>query len=366
MAISQEKFVAITSKRVVTSQVISGFGALLVCDGSANTASGATVVAKTFQSYQEFEEDTVTSALMSTASKKAVENFFAIGNGNAPLTVAIAAGASGTAASAIAAVTTNWKIAFSADFQSTTASGDDPSPLDAFVTAVNAAGGVAVACVNSVTASAAVAAVDYASDDVIKMAAYAAADCALIPAILATTNYSNYIKKYFMASAGSITAFCTNDTDYETLIAAKFNFVGSIKTFGSSVKYLLGATTSKGTDLVSYFGQLWIEAQCKDNILNLMANEILTSANAIADVKNCVVDAATAGVTNGLIVVGKQFDADDSARIIGLTGSEDGVNTVVTNGFWIDAAIVSNQVSYVLVYADATGIKKVDGTHYIV
>lgn len=366
MAISQEKFVAITSKRTVSPTTISGFGALLVCDGSENTASGATVVAKTFQSYSEFVADTATAALMSTASKKAVENFFEIGNGNAPLTVAIAAGASGTAASAIAAVTTNWKIAFSADFQSTTASGDDPSPIAAFVSAVNAAGGIAVACITTATASGAVAAIDFSSDTIIKMAAMAAADCALIPAILASTDYSNSIKKYFMASAGTIAAYCTNDTDYETLIAAHFCFVGQIKTFGSSVKYLLGATTSKGTDLVSYFGQIWLEAQCKDNILSLMATEILTAGNAVPDVKIQVANAASAGKANGIIIVNKQFTDGERANIVSLTGDEDSVEVIVMNGYWLDAAISNGKVDYILVYADATGIKKVDGTHYIV
>lgn len=366
MAISQEKFVAITSKRAISPSTISGFGALLVCDGSENTATGASVVAKSFQSYAEFVADTATTALMSTASKKAVENFFSIGNGAAPLTVAIAAGADGTAASAIAAVTTNWTIAFSADFQSTTASGNDPSPIAAFVSAVNAANGIAVACVTTATASGAVAAIDYSSDTIIKMAADNAADCALIPAILASTDYSNRIKKYFMASVGTIAAYCTSDTDYETLVAAHFCFVGQIKTFGASVKYLLGATTSKGTDLVSYFGQLWLEAQCKDNILNLMSSEMLTAANAVPDVKIQVVNAASAGRANGLIIVNKQFTESERANIISLTGNEDAVDSVVISGYWVDAALSNGKVDYILVYADATGIKKVDGTHYIV
>jgi hypothetical protein len=169
-----------------------------------------------------------------------------------------------------------------------------------------------------------------------------------------------------MAPAGTIAAYCTNDTDYETLVAAHFCFVGQIKTFGSSVKYLLGATTSKGTDLVSYFGQIWLEAQCKDNILELMAKEILTTVNAVTDVKIQVANAAYAGKANGIIIVNKEFTDAEKANIISLTGEEDSVETVVINGYWLDATIANNKVDYILVYADATGIKKVDGTHYIV
>ena len=365
MAISQSKFVSVSSTRTATGTSISGFGALLVCGSSANTGTGAKIETGSYDTYTALE--TALGSKMSTASKKAAAAFFSLSNGRAPLKVCIAldgSDATGLGA-AITAVTGSWLIAFSGDYQDTVA-GEGAQLVTTFATAVKASGGVPLVCTNVANAATAFGSLNDQGTISYATTSSEPEQCALIPSILATTDYTNTIKQYCFAKAGTLSAAVTDDTTYDTLVAANVNFMGEVKSFGGSKKFLMMGVCSDGTDLISYFGQCWLEEQCKANIMNLMSETVLTDGNSVGEVKNQVAIAASMGLANGVIVVGKQFSETEAANIESISGDAEAAGLVSDKGFWLDASIANHIVHYILIYADATGVKKVTGNHVIV
>ena len=364
MAISQSKFVNIESTRLSSGDPIFGFNALLVCSGDKNNAEGAVVEHGVY--YTNAELLTSLGEKMTENAKDAAKKFFSVSNGRAKLLITIATN-SGTVDDAIAAVTDNWLVAFSGDYQKTT-----DNKLSDFVSAVKGAGGIPIAGVTETTHAAAISALtSYSSDDkCILFAGKEAGDVACIPAILASTNYQNSIKQYCFAACSGVDAFCTTDDAFDALVAAHINFVGEVKSFGGSMQFLMMGVNSKGDDLVSYFGEIWLEETVKSNIMRMFTSGVVTVATGKASVEMQIAIAMSVANANGVMVKGKSFSEEEKADIIQIAGDDTAPDTISLDGAWYRANVVKYgaqyNVSYVLIYADATGVKYVTGKHVLV
>lgn len=364
MAISQSKFVNIESTRLSSGDPISGFNALLVCSGDENDAEGAVVEHGVY--YTNAELLAALGEKMTDDAKDAAKKFFSVSNGRAKLIVTIATN-NGTVADAIAAVTDNWLVAFSGDYQKTTG-----AKLADFVAAVKGAGGIPIAGVTETTHSAAVSALSsYSSDEkCILFAGSAAGDVACIPAILASTDYQSSIKQYCFAGCAGVSAFGTTDNAFEALVAAHINFVGEVKSFGGSKQFLMMGVDSKGNDLVSYFGEIWLEETVNSNIMKMFTSGVVTAGTGKASVETQIAIALSSANTNGVMVKGKTFSDTEKISIIQIAGDDTAPETISLDGAWYRAEVVKSgaqyNVNYVLIYADATGVKKVTGKHVLI
>lgn len=362
MAISQEKFITISAKREGSNVVINGFRSLLVCSGEKN--SGGEPIVGTYSSYDAL--NTAIGTKMSEASLQAAESFFKISLGRVSLSVAISA-SEANLTDVIAKVKDNWKLGFTADYVDTS----NGNTIDKFKTAVTANGGIALCATfgKSVTESDTALATYKSDSSCVLFAGVKAGDVALIPAILSSTDYASSVERYCFATAG-LEPLVNNDDDYEKLTGDNINFIGNVKNFGSSVSFLMMGVSADGTDLVSYFGEFWVEASIKDSVLNTFLAKNLNAQNGVASIKDCVLGVVAVGLRNGVIVPGKVFTDAEKDNIAYLSGSNDAADAVSSFGYWCDANISKEAgkyvVNYILVYGDATGVKKVVGVHDIV
>ncbi|MCQ2299915.1 MAG: DUF3383 domain-containing protein [Bacteroidales bacterium] len=392
MAIKMKNFVDISSTRANAGGLVGTYTALLACaeKGTGNyteddttytygkpTQSGVTYYDKdgeevevkpsgTFYSYGELVEayvgldlktdsegeSTTKYSFISLDAQKTAAKYFSIAGGNAALSVVVASDAS---AAASAAKDLNYKIAFTGD--SSFYSGMDGL--------VDEEGGCVYdgRKVNSANVSDLTDLVNSTAD--IKFASKTVEDVAIIPAIFCSTNYSVQISQYCFKQGG--TALVTTDGDYDNLKNAHINFIGQVKKFGTPINMLLMGVTSKGQDLSSYFGDIWLRDQVTSNVFETLTSQVLTAGNGAIQILSAVKLACMTGRDSGVIVAGKEFTDEQITEINSLAQANDAADAVSTDGFWINTWISESAggytAHYLLIYADSTGVKKVVGSH---
>lgn len=206
---------------------------------------------------------------------------------------------------------------------------------------------------------------------------------AQIPAeILGATNFNrpaasqNYMYYQFsnrLFSVDSTPAASTWD-------GLRINYIGRTQTGGQKLAfyqkgYLMGGPTAP-TDMAVYAGEMWLKDACVSTIMGgfLALPGVSANANGRITLLSLLQDPVDQALANGVISVGKEFNATQRAYISQVTGNADAWRQVESKGYWIDAAIVSSVVDgvtvytaeYILVYGKNDQIRKVTGSDILI
>ena len=160
----------------------------------------------------------------------------------------------------------------------------------------------------------------------------------------------------------------------------RVNYIGRTQTGGQKLAfyqkgYLMGGSTAP-IDMAVYTGEMWLKDAFVSTIMGgfLALPSMPANAEGRITLLSLMQDPIDQALTNGVISVGKEFDATQRAYITQVTGSSDAWRQVQSKGYWIDAAVVKTvengvttyTAEYVLVYGKNDQIRKVTGSDILI
>lgn len=154
---------------------------------------------------------------------------------------------------------------------------------------------------------------------------------------------------------------------------AKVNYIGQVQVYGSNIAFYQRGINGDGkTELGVFRDTVWLKSYIESAWFNLagVMKKIPANAAGAGYVYSLVTEAASKAVTNGVILVDKPLSVAAKSTITMYTGDAGAADTVQTQGFYITTKLVETDgkyaCQYLLVYAKADSIFKVEGTHVLV
>ena len=205
-------------------------------------------------------------------------------------------------------------------------------------------------------------------------------DLVFLPmAIAAAVNYNtpNAAVDYMYQQAEGITTTVDTEDDQKAYDAIRVNYYGSTQQAGAIISFyqdgvLLGDISSMGV----YANEAWLKDALFTNILNLRLSLDSLPANetGLAYVKGSILEIVEKAQNNGVISIGKTFDATQKAYIKQITGDKNAWQSIQSVGYWftasvekyVESGIEKYKVSYLLVYAKGDSINFVDGKDILI
>ena len=109
------------------------------------------------------------------------------------------------------------------------------------------------------------------------------------------------------------------------------------------------------------------KAPLRTLFFNLMTslNKISADENGAQVILTGITEAATQGLTNGTIIIGKSLTSAQKAAVTAYSGDNSAWNSVQSSGYWLNVVIkLDGQVYkavYTLIYSKGDSIRKVEG-----
>jgi hypothetical protein len=154
---------------------------------------------------------------------------------------------------------------------------------------------------------------------------------------------------------------------------ANVNYIGQVQVYGSNIAFYQRGINGDGkTELGVFRDTVWLKSYIESAWFNLAGGmkKIPANATGAGFVYSLVTEAASKAVTNGVILVDKPLSVTAKSTITMYTGDAGAADTVQTQGFYITTKLVEIDgkftCQYLLVYAKADSIFKVEGTHVLV
>ena len=205
----------------------------------------------------------------------------------------------------------------------------------------------------------------------------------MFPGILmATTDYlrRNSVKNYEYQRYAAFPATVFDNTVANVFDAARINYMGQTQQAGAPIVffqqgYLMGEETD-ALDMGVYSNEMWLKDAIAVVLMALLLSEEQVPANT-AGVNSCLAviqSVIDLGLFNGVISVGKEYDAIQKQYISSITGDPNAWYQVQSQGYWIEGRIetyVESSVTkykfvYTLVYGKGDSIRKVTGSNILI
>lgn len=154
---------------------------------------------------------------------------------------------------------------------------------------------------------------------------------------------------------------------------ANVNYIGQVQVYGSNIAFYQRGINGDGkTELGVFRDTVWLKSYIESAWFNLAGGMKKIPANAAGAgyVYSLVTEAASKAVTNGVILVDKPLSVSAKSTITMYAGDAGAADTVQTQGFYVTTKLVETDgkyaCQYLLIYAKADSIFKVEGTHVLV
>ena len=163
-----------------------------------------------------------------------------------------------------------------------------------------------------------------------------------------------------------------DETTKSAYDALKANYIGEVKTYGSTISFYQTGVNMNGVDMGTMRDAAWIKGQIESGYFNLQLSVQKLSADLAGEAKvtNLVIGVANRAIGNGCILVDKPLTDAQIAAINADAGTDMAADEVQSTGYFVSTEIVqvSNKyhVQYTLIYGKGDHIVKVDGTHIVV
>lgn len=161
----------------------------------------------------------------------------------------------------------------------------------------------------------------------------------------------------------------TTKTAYDAL---NVNYIGEVKTYGSTIRFYQTGVNMNGVDMGVMRDAAWIKGQIETGYFDLQLNsqKLAADLSGEAAVTNLVIGVANRAIGNGCILVEKPLDATQIATINRYANNDMAADQVQSTGYYVATEIVKvdskYHVQYTLIYGKGDHIVKVDGTHVLV
>lgn len=174
---------------------------------------------------------------------------------------------------------------------------------------------------------------------------------------------------------GGDTAVVTTGAVSDQLDAVNVNYYGATQNAGQQIAFLQrGKCQGSFADATVFLNAVWLKNAIVSQSLSLflLRDAIPANAEGAGLIEVNLTNIWNQAITNGTILVNKAFSASEKAFIDNLTGVTGSWQQVYNNGYWFtcnietDATSGEKYFSYLLVYAAADQIRKLQGTNIAV
>lgn len=188
-------------------------------------------------------------------------------------------------------------------------------------------------------------------------------------AIFAATDYdgtntaTNFMYKQFASAVVEV----TTDSIATLLDSLNVNYYGQTQTNGKTIAFFQRGFNMDGLDTAVYCNEIWLKSRIETLFFNLMTslNKISADENGAQVILTGITEAATQGLTNGTIIIGKSLTSAQKAAVTAYSGDNSAWNSVQSSGYWLNVVIkLDGQVYkavYTLIYSKGDSIRKVEG-----
>lgn len=173
----------------------------------------------------------------------------------------------------------------------------------------------------------------------------------------------------------------SDDTTANGLDANRVNYYGTTSNNGQKLAffqrgYLLGGATAP-LDMNVHFNEQWLKSSLQADFLSgqISLAQIGADDKGRGVVMGLLLGRIIQAKRNGVISIGKPFNALQQIAVTQITNDPDAWRDVQTNGYWADVVIVpytgpSNTTEYkavyTLVYSKNDVVRKIEGSHNLV
>lgn len=200
------------------------------------------------------------------------------------------------------------------------------------------------------------------------------------------TNYAAWMPMAWYACVNYSTANASSTIDYKEFgedatittgegktaaDAARMNYIGQVQIYGAQRKFYQKGVNGDGIDLGVYRDKVWLESEVEIGWFNLVSgvNKVTANDKGVAGVYAMLVGIAQDGKDSGIILADKPLSNVAKQQILTYTSEATAVDTVQTNGYYIETKLVQDGDTYVcqylLIYAKGDHIGKVEGSHVV-
>lgn len=172
---------------------------------------------------------------------------------------------------------------------------------------------------------------------------------------------------------GGETATINTSAGKSAADTANVNYIGQVQVYGSNIAFYQRGINGDGkTELGVFRDTVWLKSYIESAWFNLAGGmkKIPANASGAGYVYSLVTEAASKAVTNGVILVDKPLSVSAKSTITMYAGDAGAADTVQTQGFYVTTKLVETDgkyaCQYLLIYAKADSIFKVEGTHTLV
>ena len=199
------------------------------------------------------------------------------------------------------------------------------------------------------------------------MCAYAAVDY----------NKPNSAMDVFYKQFSGVTPSVTTNAGRFTYDPLRINYYGTTQQAGQAVSFyqdgvLQGSIPSMGV----YANEAWLKDSFITDVLNLRMGLDSLPANTTGKslVLSSLMKTVNAALSNGVVLAGKELNAEQKAYITTITGDEDGWIAVQNSGYRLSAEVEEYQengmtkykISFLFVYSKGDTINYVDGRNILI
>ena len=201
----------------------------------------------------------------------------------------------------------------------------------------------------------------------------------LMPAtILAATDYTNVngtVNYMFQQFPNQAVAVSTNELANE-LDALHVNYNGQTQKAGQKIEFYQDGYLADGTDIAVYANEIWLKDAMITELLNLeiAVEKIPANIDGMGQIEAILQGVIDEGLTNGVIMPGKELTNTQKAYITQITGDNTAWQKVQLNGYVLTVELSQQVVNgatkyiaeYTLVYSKGDVIRKVEGRHILI
>lgn len=186
-----------------------------------------------------------------------------------------------------------------------------------------------------------------------------------------TNSATNFMYKIFPGIVPTV----TTDAVKTSFDAAHMNYIGQTQVNGDMISFHQNGFNLDGTDAAVAFNEVWLKSSIATNFFNYVTNVDRIPANYVGEgiIENAIImPTITQGITNGVIMPGKDLTLQQEAIIYQYTGDADAASKIETDGYWLSVKIELGQDNstyvgtYRLAYSKGDSIRFIDGQHRLV
>lgn len=201
--------------------------------------------------------------------------------------------------------------------------------------------------------------------------------------ILAATDYSRRqaSQNYMFQQVSGVSAKVTTNTEADLYDPERINYYGVTQTAGQNLAfyqrgYLCGVSTDP-QQMGVYANEQWFKAAATAQLMDLLMAlpQIPATDEGRSIVLGGLQDVIEQALFNGTIAPSKDLTATQRAYVTQITGDELAWQTLQTNGYWVDAVVISYvatggateyKIDYTLLYSKADSVNKITGSHILI